>query len=281
MIWLALVMSTLCTVLLAWHLQARLLPALRRYRELYTKDTRMRLGEIFLFVDPASLLMWALLLSVALATGVFAVTGSVGLSLLAMVAGFRMPSYVMTRLRNRRKMRFQVQLPLALLQLAGALKAGAGMSAALRHITEHSEAPLSQEFALVLREQRLGVTLEAALEHLRERMPSEASALMVSAIRVALRTGGNLAETLEQVATTLRDRLQLQGKIRALTSQGRMQAWILGVLPLLLLGVLSYLDPDAMAVLWTRPSGWIALGAIGGLEFAGVLWIHRIIDIDI
>lgn len=133
----------------------------------------------------------------------------------------------------------------------------------------------------MLREQRLGVTWEAALQHLQTRMPADSTSLVVAAMRIAAQTGGNLAEALESIAQTLRARLQLQAKLRALTSQGRMQAWIVGALPLLLLAVLDQLEPDIMGLLWHTPMGWGVLSVVVVLEVAGVLLIRRIMRIDI
>ena len=126
-----------------------------------------------------------------------------------------------------------------------------------------------------------GVTFDAALAHLRDRMPSEACSLIVAALRVASHTGGNIAETLEGIARTLRERFQLQGKLQALTAQGRLQAWIVGALPLLLLAALSYLDPEMMVTLWHTPIGWGVLSVVGVLEISGTLLIRRIVNIDL
>ena len=133
----------------------------------------------------------------------------------------------------------------------------------------------------MLREQRIGVSFDTALDNLNARMPSEATALVVASLRVAAQTGGNLAEALEGISETLRARLQLQGKVRALTAQGRMQAWIVGSLPILLAVVLDYMEPEAMALLWHTPLGWGVLLVVAVLETTGVVMIRRIVNIDI
>lgn len=281
MIWLALALSMVSVVLLTWQVQLWLGPALSRYREIYTEDARTKLSEIFLFIDPVQLWTWAVMLSIVIAGLTYALTKSAVLTTLGVLFAVRIPPYAIAALRRRRLARFELQLPTALLTLASAIRAGIGLSTALRHVTDHSDAPLVQEFGLVLREQRLGIPFDTALEHLRNRVPSEACTLMVSALRVASHTGGNLAETLERISHTLRERLHLHGKVRALTAQGRMQAWIAGALPLLLLVVLSYIDPDSMAMLWTTPLGWCTLAVLCGLELAGMLLIRRIVAVDI
>ncbi|MBV7482550.1 type II secretion system F family protein [Bordetella sp. BOR01] len=281
MIWLAIAMSTACTALLAWRVQAWFGPALQHYRQVYTQDAGIKLGEVFLFIDPAQLWLGAMLLAATAGLLTFALSGNAVLGSIAAVIAARLPRKLVERLRSRRLARFEQQLPGALLALASALRAGVGVSTALRHIVDHSPAPLAQEFGLMLREQRLGVSFGAALQNLSQRMPAEATALVVAALRVASNTGGNLAETLDGIARTLRERLQLQGKVRALTAQGRLQAWIVGALPLLLLAVLDGMEPDAMAVLWHTPLGWATLAVVATLETAGVLLIRRIVDIDI
>jgi tight adherence protein B len=202
----------------------------------------------------------------------------------AAIAGLiatRAPGLLMQTLRRRRLARFERQLPAALMSLAGGLSAGASLAVALKHIVEQSEAPLSQEFGLMLREQRLGVPFAAALDNLHGRVPSEATVLVVAALRVAAQTGGNLAEALERIADTLRSRQMLQGKIRALTAQGRLQAWIVGSLPVFLGLALDRLEPQAMAVLWHTPLGWSVLAVGAVLETAGIFLIRRIVNIDV
>lgn len=281
MIWLAFVMAGMAVGALAWHAQAWVRPALQRYRQVYTHEAGVKLDEIFLFIDPAQL--WLAAVVCAALTGLLAWAGTQSL-LAAAIAGalaVRAPARLVEGLRRHRLRRFERQLPAALMSLAGGLSAGASLAVALKHIVEQSEAPLSQEFGLMLREQRLGVPFASALENLQSRVPSDATVLVVAALRVASQTGGNLAEALERIADTLRARLQLQGKVRALTAQGRMQAWIVGALPILLAVVLNRLEPQAMAVLWHTPLGWSVVAVVAVLEVAGVLLIRRIVDIDI
>jgi tight adherence protein B len=184
-------------------------------------------------------------------------------------------------MRRRRLRRFEEQLPDALMMLAGGLRAGVGLNSAIRQLVAEAEPPLSQEFTLMLREQRLGVTLQQSLGNLARRVPTPTTTLVVSAMRIAAETGGGLAETLERTAHTIRSRLQMEGKIRALTSQGKLQAWVVGALPLLLMLVLDKMEPVAMGELWHTAMGWAVLALIGFLEFMGVYVIRRIVAIDV
>ncbi|MGE8690775.1 MAG: type II secretion system F family protein [Achromobacter sp.] len=281
MIWLAAGGAMVCAVVLAWRAQAWFAPALRRYREVYTQEAGLRLSEVFLFIDPAQLWAGAVACAALAAALVFSIVGSGVAAALGAALASRAPRAVVDALRRRRARRFEQQLPMALLMLASALRAGVALATGLRHVVEQSGAPLAQEFGLMLREQRMGVPWDSALENLQGRMPADSTALVVAAMRIAAQTGGNLAEALESIAHTLRARLQLQAKLLALTSQGRLQAWIVGALPLFLLAVLNRLEPEIMGLLWTTPMGWAVLAVVAVLEIAGVLLIRRIIRIDI
>src|SRR5699024_6287771 len=114
-----------------------------------------------------------------------------------------------------------------------------------------------------------------------QRVPTEGVQLVVSALHIAIQTGGSLAQMLERIAATLRARLHLQGRIRALTAQGRMQAWVMAILPVALAAVLSWLDPEGMEKLWTTPQGWLIIAVVVGLELAGLLLIRRIVSIQV
>lgn len=281
MIWLAAAAAMVCAGLLAWRAQNWFAPALRRYREFYTQDASVRLSEVFLFIDPRQLWVGAVGCGVAAAVAAFTASGSALVAVLFALPSARLPRMVVEGLRRRRARRFEAQLPMALLMLASALRAGVAMTTGLRHVVEQSGAPLAQEFGLMLREQRLGVPWDVALDNLQVRMPADSTSLVVAAMRIAAKTGGNLAEALESIAQTLRVRLQLQAKLLALTSQGRLQAWIVGALPLLLLAVLDRLEPEIMGLLWHTPMGWGVLAIVAVLETAGVLLIRRIMRIDI
>lgn len=267
--------------IIVWLMQRWLPQGLVQYRNAFTRTAQSRLGEFFLFLDPASLWQANLLACAAAFVVIVAATGSLGLALAAACIVLAAPRWALAHLRKRRQARFDEQLPDLLLSLAGALRAGSSVQAALRHIAPQAPAPLSQEFGLMLREQRMGVPFEQALSHLYERMPSEGTGLVVSSLNIALHNGGNLAETLERIAATLRARIQLRARVGALTSQGRLQAWIMACLPLALALVLDRLDPQTMALLWHTPAGWAVLAVVAALELAGIMLIRRIVDIRV
>lgn len=268
-------------VLLSWLLQNYFGQAYLRYQHAFTQAASARLGEFFLFLDPAQLWLLTLILGLALVALVWLLSGVIWLAISTGVLVVILPQYSVKRYRIARLRRFDQQLPDLLLALAGAMRAGSGMQVALRHIVMQSPAPLSQEFGLMLREQRMGLAFEDAVANLYRRMPTEGTGLVMSSLTIAAQSGGGLAETLERMAATLQARLQLLGRIHALTSQGRMQAWVMGALPFLLALVLYYLDPISMQALWQTPSGWMVIFLVLALEITGVFFIRRIVNIQV
>ena len=273
--------AALSVGVLAWLALEASRAALARYRRHFTETARVQLSEFFLFIDPAQLWIANVIACVLAGALVAVLAGSGVLAVGVMALCIVLPRWGLRHLRLRRLANFDSQLPDALLTLASGLRAGAGVSSALRHLVTEAPAPLAQEFALMLREQRLGVGLDTALASLAQRVPTEATALTVSALRIATETGGNLAEALERISALVRHRLHMQARIGSLTAQGRLQAWVIGALPPLLAVVLDRLEPEAMAALWGTPAGWMTLAVIVSLEVLGLWWVRRIVRIDV
>jgi len=279
--WFIAALAGVAASIAAWFALRSLILAYGRYRAAFHAQTVTHLEDFFLFIDPRQVWIAAASGALAVAMIVVVTTGSVPLAAMLSAALAAAPFGGLRGLRRRRMARFERQLPDFLLSLAGALRAGAGMQGALQSIVAQSPPPLAQEFSMLLREQRMGVPLDAAMAHLRARMPVEGVLLLTSLLRIASGTGGNMAQTLEGVARTLRERLHLQGRIRALTAQGRMQAWIMAALPLLLGAALALLSPEAMEPLWRTPSGWAVMLLVLMLEGMGIWLVRRIVAIDV
>lgn len=275
------VVIALAAAMLAWFAVDLGTVTLARYREHFTEKAKFQAREFFLFVDPRKLFLANVAIMALGAVAVWAVTGSLVLALPAFFALAWFPRMLYAWLRKRRLSKFEEQLPDALMVLSGGLRAGASLSSALQQLVAEAQNPLAQEFALLLREQRLGVTMEQSLNNLSRRVPTPTTTLVVSAMRIASETGGGLAETLERTAQTIRSRLQMEGKINALTAQGKLQAWVVGSLPLLLMLVLNKMEPEAMAMLWNTRIGWATLVVLAFLELMGVYLIRKITTIDV
>lgn len=191
------------------------------------------------------------------------------------------PKQVMKTLAKRRKHAINRALPDALSQVAGAMRAGATFTSALQSMVEEQKGPLAQEFGLLLREQRLGARLEDALDNLGERVQSEEMDLVISASLIAQEVGGNLAEILQRLSDTIRRKMEMEGKIKALTAQGVLQGHVVTALPLFILLALVFIEPEATKPIFTGVLGWGFLFVICVFLTLGAFMIRKIVSIDI
>jgi tight adherence protein B len=255
--------------------------AVAKYREAFTEHAKMNLEQMFLFIDSGQLLTLNGLVIVGAAVIGYLVTGSWILALVFGALALVGPRVAFKVFRWRRAMNLRQQLPDAAMLVSGALRAGASAPTAIAQMAAEIRPPISQEFELFLREQRLGVGFDQALDNLEQRVDLEDMALFASAMRVSRETGGNLAETLERLADTLRQKIALEGKIRALTAQGKLQGFIVGMLPFALMFVLFKMEPEAMSRMFTTWYGIAVIGFIVVMEVIGGLIIKKIVTIDV
>jgi tight adherence protein B len=254
---------------------------LARHRERTTRQTHASLTELFLFVDAELLYIAAALFALVVTLCCWLATHHVAIGIACGAASAILPTGIIHVLRKRRRSLLQRQLPDALLMLAGALRAGASLSTALQDVGSELPKPMSQEFSLMVREQRLGADMDRTLRQLAERINLSSVSLAVAAMRIAHESGGGLAEALERAAATLRSQLALESKIGALTAQGKLQAVIVGMLPLLLLVVLFKMEPQEMSLLLSTRAGWASILVMVAFESMGIFVIRRIVRIDV
>jgi tight adherence protein B len=251
------------------------------YRRRFTDTTRNQLEEAFVFTDPNKLFALSIIGTIVVPPLLWFVTGNIVLAIVAGVLAIVMPRIVLKRINKKRRMKIVQQLPDVLLMLGSSLRAGTSLQIALDIAIRETPAPLSQELGVVVREQRLGLALEDALESMAARLKLDEVELVVAAMTIARDVGGNLAETFDRLSNTLRQKATMEGKIRALTSQGKLQGLIVGALPLFLMLALSYMQPAEMAPLFNTLIGWCVLAVIGVLELVGYLMIKKIVTIDV
>ena len=264
-------------VALVWALRS----AYQKWREQFTENARVSLEDMFLFIDPRALFRVNVALFLLLPLLAWLATGAVFFAVVAGIAGAIFPRVAWVVMRSRRLARLVLQLPDALTMMAGSLRAGASLQQALDMAVKESPAPISQEFSLLLREQRLGLALEDSLRGMAQRLKIEDIDLFVSAMTIAKEVGGNLSEILERLATTLRAKAVMEGKIKALTSQGKLQGIIVGLLPVFLAGILYVMDPVSMTPLFTTYYGWAVMAGVFVMLALGGFFIKKIVTIDV
>jgi len=269
-------LAGLSIALLFWVTHRSLNSAWVKYRDTVNTEAQSHLTEMFVFVDLS--LLWPQLIALAGAVGLllWVWTDSERLSALAGEFLLFSPRVVLVRARAARARALDRQLPDALRMIASALGAGSSLSSALNSIAKDLSAPLAQELSLMLREQRVGIPLHDALNNFRLRIGTDSVAQMTTLLQVGAESGGSLSTLLERLSANLSAQHHIALKVDMLTSQGRMQAWVIGLLPIFLLFVLCWMDPVAMHSAITTEAGQFVLLCVAVLEVAGLLWLRSI-----
>ena len=242
-------------------------------RLLEAADSRLTVAQ--LAAVSVSLTVAALAVSVALR---LAPVAALALALVGLLA----PTLLLALGADRRSRRLSEQLPEALDMMARSLRAGHATSAAFQMVATEMPEPVCVEFGRAFEEQRLGLSLEQAILHMTARAPRnrDLKIFATSAI-IQKETGGNLAELLGGIAETIRSRYRFQGKLRALTAEGRASGVVLGVLPLAFFLVIQMVNPGYFAPLLGEPAGHAILTGALLSWLLGVAWLHRLTKVDL
>jgi tight adherence protein B len=269
--------SVACFVLLAAEVLAK---AFRQYQDRYLARSVRDLGAMFLFIEPRQLLRLNLA-ALVLFAACGAWLGGALCAALAAVAGFFAPALAVPFHRKRRVRRFNGQLTEALQQMANALRAGLTLQQAIDQVGRDFPTPLRQEFGLFTREVKMGVSLDEAFASVVSRVGSDDLELVATAASIARQLGGNMAEMFEAIGATIRERFRLEGKIAALTSQGKLQGVVVAALPLAIGIFLHSYRPDLVAPMFESAYGYVLISTIVVLQGAGFLAIRRVVSVDI
>jgi tight adherence protein B len=254
---------------------------LYRGQNRFARDSQMGLKSLFIFADPVLLWKLNLMLLAVLPVLTWWASGSVVVAAGAAFLILLLPRLIMRWLQKRRLDRLHAQLPDALMMLASGLRSGANLQQAMEGLSRDLRPPISQELGLVVREQRLGAAFEDAIDHLAERIPSPDVQLVASALRISREVGGSLADTVARLGETIRKRLMMEQKIKALTAQGRLQGIVMTALPALIILALLQIEPQAMGALFSTTQGWAVLAVAILCEFLGYFWIRKIVSIEV
>lgn len=222
-----------------------------------------------------------LLLGVAGGAAAWAVTGLVAGAALAAAGGLALPCLKVARDRSARMNRLEEQMPEAIDVIKRALKAGHPFSQALKLAADDLEDPIAREFDLTFADVNYGNDTRRAMLGLLERVPSVTVMAFVTSVLVQKETGGNLAEILDQIARVIRGRFRFHRRVRTLSAEGRLSAWILALVPLALFAVISITSPDYLPALTGDPLGQKLIAWAVVLCLLGIVWIRRIIRIRV
>ncbi len=273
---------TACAVALAaghgFSLFARGTRGLRRHIEARSLS---ELDALYGTVDPEKFFFFSVMSIVVMAGIAGLLSRNLFGALLGAGLGYGAPRVYLKALIQRQKKLFGRQIPDGLSMMTNAMRAGNSLAQALETVADEMEGPLGREFRYVLQRHRMGEPLADCLSAAAARQQDDDLSMAVTATLVSMQTGSNLAEMYERLAATIRRKETMQNKIRSLTSQGKMQGWIVGLLPVALLLVVHFLSPRSTEFFFHTIAGGLMLTAGLVMEVAGILAIRRIVAIDV
>lgn len=280
MSWLVPILAALSIFFLMIVVAGVLSRALQDYATRYVSQKVSDLSEMFFFVgrDQVIVLTFAL---AAIGGALGVLIGGPVVTIVLVVLGLFSPTLLVRFYRARRVKLFDRQLVDALVGMASAFRAGMTLYQAMEEIARTSPAPLNQEFALTVREIRLGTNTDEALESLATRVGSDDLRLVVTSVNIARGFGGNMAEMFDTISGTIRERFRIEGRIRALTAQGRLQGIIIGLMPVLVWVAFDFIRPDLTRPMLTHWFGAAVIGLVIVMEAVGALLIRRIVQIRV
>lgn len=245
-------------------------------RELARADLKLRPGEYI-----SLMLISAVIVGIV----VWFISGrSVFVGIVAAVPGLFLPRLYVRREQSRRLIRFNDQLADMLNLMVNGLRAGYSTMQAMEAVSKELPTPISDEFRRVVQEMQLGVAMERSLENLLRRIPSDDLDLVITAINVQREVGGNLAEILDTISYTIRERVRIKGEIRVLTSQVMYSGRFLSLLPLIVFAIIYLLNRDYMMTFFKPESGicgYLALGLAAILIISGYFVMNKLGDIEV
>jgi tight adherence protein B len=246
-----------------------------------TLRLKRMLDQADLHITPSRLMMFAGMAGILGALAVSMISANFLLIILGGLVAAAVPFIHVWWTRRKRFDSFLENLPDALELMSRALSAGHGFAEALHMVSTEMPEPIATEFRKTYEEQNLGLSLKLALENLTDRIPLLDLRMCVTAVLIQRETGGNLAEILEKVAYTIRERFRIMGDLKTLTTSSRMSAWILCGLPIFVALAVTIMNPDYMSVLWKDQRGHYLIAAAMILQVSGMLVVRKILNIKI
>ena len=256
----------------------------------YIKTDEKQVGPIYRFTTPERLAQarWsAALLGAGVSAAVLIASNVLNPYILALVCFlaavfcYQIPRWWVNHRIAQRRLQFEMKLTDLTLGLANGLRAGAALPQSLELVSRDLGGAMTEELTLVLHEYRLGMDLPESLNRLCERMPSEDLSLLVTAIKLTMQSGGSLAEVLDRITDTIRQRTDFQERLRTMPAQGRFEAIAMAAAPLAAFILLFFLDRELMQPLVETTIGWCAIAAVVFLETVGFIIINKIVTIDV
>ncbi|HOV79622.1 MAG TPA: type II secretion system F family protein [Bacillota bacterium] len=209
------------------------------------------------------------------------ITGNLLAGIIAASCGFYLPFFALRTSKAKRITKFNAQIGDALVIMANSLRSGFSFLQAMDMVCKELPDPIAKEFSVALQEMNWGAPTEESLLNMASRLGSEDLELVVTAVLIQRQVGGNLAEVLDNIATTIRERVRIKGEIKTLTAQGRMSGLVIGILPSLLTSSLYFLNPEYITLLFSSKTGIFLVMAAVIFQILGFALIRKIVQIPV
>ena len=203
------------------------------------------------------------------------------MAMAARVGDTRMPEFIAARMRRRRAEKVRAELPDALDMVSNSLSAGLTLPQALMRNLSHFPPLVSEEFARILYDTRLGYSIGGAFDNFAKRLPIPDVQMVVIASKIGVAHGGNLADSYRMLSALLRDNMAFESELKAMTTEGRMQALVMSALPAVMIVLLGLVKRDLVAPLFSTGLGLGALAVLAAMQLLAYFWIRRIVDIRV
>lgn len=284
--WVMIPLVSFCIFLVVYLWADQIINFLQK-KSLGSREEILRLLDLmFVEVDKKKVTLLMLLLSFGLGTVFFLlflpnVLAGFVIGAMVTVAGWTIPLLLIKSVYERRSNLFVDQMIDGLTIMANGIKSGLTVTQSMERVVDNLKNPISQEFALVLSQIRLGRSVEEALIELGERIPRPDVQMFVTSINILKETGGNLAETFQTICTTIRERQKIEKKIQAMTAQGLMQGIIITLVPIALIIIFSFVNPGYIKPMFNTTLGLILLVAMFAMQIIGGITIRKIVKIKV
>ncbi len=279
-LWIGLILGFASGFLLIWAGGDWIGNRLAAERGVYERVVGKELHRLFLPISPQEFAIYHVGILIVLVIGAFFLVGWIG-AFLGVVVGILGPRLFLKWKWGKRLTEVDEQVEEAMVYMANSFKANPSLPDALQDVCNSMGPPISQEFGVLIKEYRLGTPLDQALINLRQRVPSRNLELAISALVIGRTVGGNIPVILEEIAGTIRESYRLERVIDTQTAQGRMQAWVMGAMPGVVLAAFYWMDPELIEPLFETLIGYMILAGAAVLNIIGVIMILKIVQIDV
>lgn len=252
-----------------------------KFLEGYKKDVQQLLTRAHLLLKPEEYISICIILLFLLASITFLISGSILLTIGAAILGWLLPGIVLKFKIKKRTKQLNEQLSDAIVLISNSLKAGFSFFQAADTVAKEMKGPIGEEFLTMQKETNLGVTTEKALENIISRVSSDDFELVITAVQIQRQVGGNLAEVLDNISSTIRERIKIKGEVKTITAQGRMSGLVISVLPPGIGFIIYLINPEYIGTLFKNPIGIMIIVFSIMMELLGIFFIKKIVKIEL